>query len=421
MFYIVSDTIKALKYDKDMVLRNTCWVYLLNFLFIGSFYGQSSSELSFNKDIVVGAERLEEYVEWLKNKNVAIVANQTTILPTYKVHLVDTLMALGVNVVKVFSPEHGFRGSADAGEKVKSGRDIKTGLEVISLYGKHKKPTKLDLKNVDVVIFDLQDVGARFYTYISTMHYVMEACVENNKTLIILDRPNPNGFYVDGPVLEENKKSFVGMHPIPVVHGLTVGELANMIVGEKWIVSDSSFDMRVITSLHYTHKDFYELPVPPSPNLPNMAAIYLYPSLCFFEGTTISVGRGTEYPFQVFGSPEVKEGTFSFKPTSKTGAKQPLYENQLCVGYSVKEFGEEHIREIKGIYWYWLCNMYESSVNQESFFLSNHFIDLLAGTDKVRKAIQEGTPAQKLTSMWEEDLTTYKKLRKNYLLYDDFE
>lgn len=400
------------------------FIYLF-FLVLGpmNLFSQQFSEVEgfYDTTIKVGAEKMDQYLSLLKNKRVGVVANQTSVVGKANTHLVDTLKNLDVNVVKVFSPEHGFRGVASAGEKVKSGVDKKTGLPVISLYGKHKKPTKNDLADVDVILFDLQDVGARFYTYISTMHYVLESCVENNKQMIILDRPNPNGFYIDGPVLKEEFKSFVGIHPIPVVHGLTIGELAKMIIGEGWIKADTNFSLKIIECVNYSHKDFYKLPMAPSPNLPNMAAIYLYPSLCFFEGTKISVGRGTDMPFQIFGAPNILDGTYTFKPKSKIGAIEPKYENKICTGYNVKHFGSFYMRKIKELYLFWICGMYNQFENKDEFFLPNKFIDLLAGTDKLRLEIIRGTPPSQIKKIWKKELESYKKVRSKYLLYEDFE
>ena len=262
------------------------------------------------KEVVIGAARFEEYVPQLKGKKVGVVVNQTSAIDGE--HIVDILLAKEVNITKIFAPEHGFRGTADAGEKVKSGKDVKTGLPILSLYGKTRKPSKAMIQDLDVLIFDIQDVGARFYTYISTMHYVMEAAAENGKRVIVLDRPNPNGHYIDGPIRKSNLKSFVGMHPIPIVHGLTVGELAKMINGERWLKGGLTCDLTVVKCENYDHNTFYELPIKPSPNLPNIRSIYLYPSLCLFEGTVVSVGRGTSTPFQIYGHPRYKNGTYQF-------------------------------------------------------------------------------------------------------------
>jgi uncharacterized protein YbbC (DUF1343 family) len=325
----------------------------------------------------------------------------------------------GHNVVKVFSPEHGFRGTANAGEKVKSSKDIKTGLPIVSLYGKNKKPTKEQVKDLDVIIFDIQDVGARFYTYISTMHYIMESASENGKEVLILDRPNPNGFYIDGPVLESKFKSFVGMHPIPVVHGLTVGELAKMINGENWLKNKKKCKLKVIKCENYTHKDFYKLPIAPSPNLPNMSAIYLYPSLCFFEGTSVSVGRGTDFPFQVIGSPFVKKTQFSFVPKSNTGSKYPKHKNKLCNGYNLSVFGFVYVRNVNKLYFNWLIEMNKSTKGSK-YITRASFFDKLAGNDKLRKQIETNKTEEQIRDSWQKDLDLYKVIRKKYLLYKDF-
>ena len=303
-------------------------IYILFILFSSNLMAQN--ELFCNKNVTVGAESISDYIQDLENKKVAVVGNQSSLVNG--VHLVDTLISLNIDVVKVFSPEHGFRGKADAGEKVKSGIDSKTGLSIISLYGSNKKPKAEQLKGVDVVLFDIQDVGARFYTYISTLHYVMEACAENNIKLIVLDRPNPNGHYVDGQVLNPKYKSFVGMHQVPVVHGMTIGEYAQMINGENWLKNEIKCDLKVVNVKGWDHTQFYKLPIKPSPNLPNMLSIYLYPSLCFFEGTVVSVGRGTSFPFQVVGHPKFGEATFNFTPKPTSGAKHTKLENEKCFG-----------------------------------------------------------------------------------------
>ncbi len=412
-----------------MIFKNVRFFSFVFFLGIGSVLSQQTMQdnilvtdtnsIVYNDSITLGAEQYDAYLPKLKGKRVAIVANQTTVVNNGNEHLVDVLLNKGVTIVNVFSPEHGFRGKASAGEKVNSSIDDKTGLPIVSLYGKHKKPTKADLKDIDILIFDLQDVGARFYTYISTMHYVMEVCAEQKKELIVLDRPNPNGFYVDGPILEKQFKSFVGMHPIPVVHGLTVGELANMINEEGWIKPKLK-QLDVVKCLNYSHKDLYKLPVAPSPNLPNMASVYLYPSLCFFEGTSISVGRGTDKPFQIFGSPDVDSGTYNFMPKAKVGAMSPKHENKTCIGYDVSVFGKYYMKDIKELYLFWICSLYESSSNKEDFINRASFFDLLAGTDKLRKGIEKGLNPKELKETWSADLVEYQKMRKQYLLYEDY-
>jgi uncharacterized protein YbbC (DUF1343 family) len=361
---------------------------------------------------------MEKYLSSLKGKTIAVVANQTTMVG--QKHLVDTLLDLGIRIKCVFAPEHGFRGEAGAGEKIKDGIDAKTGLSIVSLYGNHLKPTAKDLENIDLVVFDIQDVGARFYTYISTLQYVMEACAENGIALVILDRPNPNGFYVDGPVLRDSFRSFVGMMPIPVVHGMTIGEYAKMLIGEQWVTNWRSMNLEVITVDNYTHKDHYHLPVRPSPNLPNMRSVYLYPSLCFFEGTAVSIGRGTEYPFQCYGFPGLKDGTFTFTPKDIAGvATDPPYENILCNGIDLRRtdihFGELPAKlELK-----WLQHSYDNFPEKEKFF--NSFFEKLAGNDILRKQIIGRIPEKEIRLSWEPELSKFKAIRKKYLLYPDFE
>ncbi|MBX9850392.1 MAG: DUF1343 domain-containing protein [Cytophagaceae bacterium] len=367
------------------------------------------------KKILTGAEQFEKYLPLLMNKNIALVVNHTAVVGN--AHLIDTLLASGVNIKKIFAPEHGFRGKADAGEKVNNETDKKTGLPIISLYGNNKKPTAQQLKDVDLVIFDIQDAGVRFYTYISTMHYTMEACAENKKELLILDRPNPNGYYVDGPVLDMKYKSFIGMHPIPLVHGLSVGELALMINGEKWLDSGKVCNLKVITNKNYSHKDTYSLPVKPSPNLPNDLAIKLYPSLGLFEGTIISVGRGTTFPFQVIGAPGKNYGSFTFTPKSLDGmAKNPPYENKVCNG---RDLRSEKITD--GFSVSYLIDMYTKTANKDTFFLKTNFINKLAGNDKLKEQIRSGMTEAQIKETWKADLEKYKAIRKKYLLYQDFE
>ncbi len=374
---------------------------------------------AFKTTIEVGAENVAAYLPLLEGKSVGVIANQTSMLND--VHLVDTLLALNVNVKRVFSPEHGFRGKADAGEKVKSGIDAKTGLPVASLYGKNKKPKPEVLEDLDVLVFDLQDVGVRFYTYISTMHYIMEAAAENGVEVIVLDRPNPNGFYVDGPVLELKHKSFVGMHPVPIVHGMTVGEYAQMINGEGWLAEGKTCSLTVIPCKDYGHNDFYRLPIKPSPNLPNMEAVYLYPSLCLFEGTVVSIGRGTDSPFQVVGHPDLSKKRFSFTPTSREGAKKPKHQDQLCYGYDLTTFGQVYMRNVKELYLFWVIGMYEDLEDKEDFFLPNKFFNLLAGNSTLMQQIKDEVSVEQIRASWEPKLSQFKTMRKKYLLYPDFE
>lgn len=368
--------------------------------------------------VITGAEQLNVYLPKLRNQKVAVVANQTSIVGNE--HLIDVLLHASIDVKKIMTPEHGFRGVAEAGEEVASSVDKKTGLPVISLYGDHKKPTADDLSGIDVVVFDLQDVGVRFYTYSSTLQYVMEACAEQKKKLILLDRPNPNGYYVDGPVLEPAYKSFVGMNPIPVVYGLTLGEYAQMLNGEGWLKDKMQCNLEIIPVKGYTHNTLYQLPVRPSPNLPNMTAVYLYPSLCFFEGTIVSIGRGTDYPFQIVGYPGFTEGPLEFTPHKNPEMKlSPLYENQKCHGFDLRDFGNYYIPTSKKLYLFWLKNIYDNYTQKDKFF--NSYFDKLAGTDKLRKQIIEGLNEDQIRQSWQKDLDAYKNIRKKYLLYPDFQ
>lgn len=368
---------------------------------------------SANGKVVTGAERLEQYLPLIRGKRVGMVVNQTSVVGKEQTHLLDTLLRLNVNVVKVFAPEHGFRGNADAGETVKDGKDARTGIPIISLYGANKKPAAAQLEDIDVVLFDIQDVGARFYTYISTMYYVMEACAENNRQMIILDRPNPCD-YIDGPVLKPTYRSFVGMLPIPVLHGCTVGELAQMINGEGWIANKKNpCPLRIIPVTGWKHGDSYSLPVKPSPNLPNNQSIRLYASLCPFEATRISVGRGTRFPFQVIGAPDRKFGNFSFTPRSLPGFdKQPMHKGTACYGEDLRT-----VTDVKGFTLNYVLRFYRLSGQGPAFFSRPHWFDLLMGTDSVRKAILRGEPEEKIRECWKKELQAYKETRKNYLLY----
>ena len=368
-----------------------------------------------DKRIVTGAERIAFHLPRLKGKRVALVTNQTG--QVAGVPLLDTLLALKVDVVKVFAPEHGFRGNADAGEHVASGVDKLTGLPVVSLYGKHKKPTAQDLQDVDLLVFDIQDVGVRFYTYTGTLHYVMEACAELGKPLMVFDRPNPNGFYVDGPVLDTAHRSFVGMHPVPLVHGMTIGEYAGMINGEGWLKGGVRCDLTVIPCIGYDHAVFYELPVRPSPNLPNMAAVYLYPSLGLFEGTIVSVGRGTDRPFQCIGYPGAGLGGFTFTPRSVPGAKDPPYKDKLCTGMDLAEYGRFFTRLEPQLHLHWLIGFHQACADRATFFTA--FFDKLAGGTALRTAIQAGQDEAHIRASWKPGLDAFKRIRAKYLLYDD--
>ncbi|MCI1752597.1 MAG: DUF1343 domain-containing protein [Flavobacteriales bacterium] len=360
-----------------------------------------------------GAERMDQYLPLLQGKRVAVVTNQTGMVGT--THLVDTLLARGVQVVKVFAPEHGFRGEADAGEHVADERDKHTGLPVISLYGKNKKPQPTQLADVDVVIFDIQDVGVRFFTYISTVHYVMEAVAEQHKQIIVLDRPNPNGFSVDGPVLDTAFVSFVGMDPVPLVHGMTVGEYARMVNGEGWLKGGVKCELTVVPCTGYDHGMRYMLPVKPSPNLSNMAAVHLYPSLGLFEGTIVSVGRGTDIPFQCIGYPENPWGDYVFTPKSMPGAKDPPYKGVPCVGADLRAENAAIGIAQKALDLQWLLGMYEHCGDKPKFF--NSFFNTLAGGPTLRKAIEAGRSEEEIRESWQPELDAFLKLRQPYLLY----
>jgi uncharacterized protein YbbC (DUF1343 family) len=363
--------------------------------------------------VQIGNQRLHLYLDSLKNKRVAIIGNQTSMLGDK--HLVDTLLSLGVKIQKVFSPEHGFRGDADAGEKVYSGVDPKTGIPLISLYGNNKKPKPSQLQDVDILLFDVQDVGVRFYTYISTLHYVMEACAENKKQLIVLDRPNPNAHYVDGPVREPRHKSFIGMHPVPIVYGMTIGEYALMVNGECWL-SDSSFcDLSVVSCKFYNRKMKYPVTVPPSPNLRSDISISLYPSLCFFEATTISVGRGTERPFEMFGHPLFPELGYSFTPIPSIGAKNPLWENRICKGQDLAEHAKRRMYEINLD---WLLDAKKYLGDTVEFINQPHFFDRLAGTSELRRQVYEGWSEKDIRHSWRPGIQEFRKIRSKYLLYE---
>lgn len=366
-----------------------------------------------------GADRLEELFPLLENKRISLVVNQTSLVQN--VHLLDTLYNKGVHITQVFAPEHGFRGDADAGEFIKNGKDYRTQVPIISLYGKNKKPQPAQLQQTDIMIFDIQDVGARFYTYISTMFYVMQACAENNKELIILDRPNPCD-YVDGPVLDMKYKSFVGMLPIPVLHGCTIGELAQMINGEGWLGNNLQCPLKVITIEDWKHGQPYSLPVKPSPNLPNDQAIALYPSLCPFEGTSVSVGRGTDFPFQIIGSPTTKNLKFRFMPHPMKGSdKHPLHQDTYCYGLNLSS--EKNIP--KGFSLQYVIQFYNYFQNltkhaEKEFFTRPHWFDLLMGTNQVRLDILKNKTEEQIRSAWQKKLNQYKEIRKKYLLYEDY-
>ncbi|MFV5702980.1 exo-beta-N-acetylmuramidase NamZ domain-containing protein [Flavobacterium sp. XS2P12] len=359
--------------------------------------------------IKTGGDNYNNYLPLLKDKKIGIVTNQTGILSN-KTHLVDFLLEKNIAIQKIFAPEHGFRGTADAGEHVVDGKDSKTGLSIISLYGDHKKPKSEQLAGIDIMVFDLQDVGARFYTYISSLHYIMEACAENNIPLLILDRPNPNGRIVDGPILEEAFTSFVGMHPIPLLHGMTIGEYAQMINGEKWLKNEEQCKLTVIPCINYNRKMNYSLPVKPSPNLPNDQAVNLYASLCLFEGTNVSVGRGTEKQFQIYGSPYLPKSDFSFIPKPNFGAQKPVYNGVLCYGEDLSTHSRLNQLELK-----WIIKAYQTTTDKSKFF--NPFFTKLAGTKKLQQQIEAGTSEGKIRESWKKGLIEFKELRAQYLIY----
>ena len=369
--------------------------------------------------IQVGAAQLDNYLSKIKNKNLALLVNQTSMVG--EEHLVDVLLKNEVAIKKIFAPEHGFRGQADAGEKVKDGKDAKTGIPLFSLYGKNKKPTPEHLSGIDMVVFDIQDVGARFYTYISSMSYLMEACAENDVEVLILDRPNPNGHYIDGPILKDDYSSFVGLHPIPVVHGMTVGEYAQMVNGEGWLKNSVKCKLNVIKCKNYDHQTFYDLPVKPSPNLPNLLSIYLYPSLCFFEGTTVSIGRGTNTQFQVIGHPDFQQGDYNYTPVSMAGAKYPKHENKNCNGFDLTSLPLDEFQNRGQLNLNYLIGFYNNFPNKNSFFLENKFFDKLAGSATLRWQIINGKSEEEIRGSWQSGLANFQNIRKKYLLYKDFE
>lgn len=406
-------------------------------IFVISFL---SLHVNSQRKILTGAERLNKYLPLLKGKHVGVFANQTSMVGN--VHLVDTLQKLGVKITAIFGPEHGFRGTAGAGEKVGNYIDKETGIPVISLYGSKRRPSAEDLKNIDILLFDIQDVGVRFYTYISSLQEYMEAAFENGKPLIILDRPNPNGFYVDGPVLQSPFKSFVGMQPVPIVYGMTIGEYALMLAGEKWLTekanakyakfkNDKSAKVHflVVKNANYDHNCTYELPVKPSPNLPEIQSVYLYPSTCLFEGTTLSEGRGTDKPFQIFGAPSLPDTLFSFTPQPREGAPKSKHYGEVCYGWNLHGTPAEVLKKIdKRIQLKWIMEAYRLFPEKDSFFIipksgdmSKSFFDKLAGNNELWQQIRDGKTESEIRASWEPALSAFKKIRKKYLLYKDFE
>lgn len=401
-----------------MVLIPRKSTYLFLFLTVSFLLTACAQKTADRKEILTGAERTELYIPALKGKNIAVVANQTSVIKKKSksgkneyIHVVDSLLSLQLKITKVFAPEHGFRGKADAGELVRDGIDTKTRLPIISLYGKNKKPSAEQLQGIDILVFDIQDVGARFYTYISTLHYVMEACAESNIPVIVLDRPNPNGHYIDGPILEKEHQSFVGMHPVPIVYGMTIGEYGTMINGEKWLKNGAQCDLTVIPLQNYTHQSTYSLPIKPSPNLPNDQAINLYPSLCFFEGTNVNAGRGTEMQFQVYGSPYLngKDG-FSYTPVANAGSKYPKHKNVECFGEDLRGQAKLNTLNLS-----WLLKAYHQ--NKKSPFF-NAFFTKLSGTKTLQAQIEKGMTEEAIKNSWKSGLDRFAQTRKNYLIYN---
>ncbi len=407
-----------LSFNRNL-FKNTFFILLITLYACGNAQQQREKNIEQNASqlpIITAAQQLELWLPLIENKKIGFVGNHTSIVHDKnenQIHSIDTLISRGIHIIRVFAPEHGFRGKVDAGEHVKNGIDTKTGLSIISLYGKNKKPFPEQLKDIEYMIFDIQDVGVRFYTYISTLHYIMEACAESNIPLLVLDRPNPNAHYVDGPILDKKFKSFVGMHPVPIVYGMTIGEYAKMINGEKWLKSGIQCDLKVIPIKNYNHKTPYSLPVKPSPNLPNDIAINLYPSLCFFEGTkNVSVGRGTDMQFQVYGFPKTATNIydFCFTPQPNDGAKHPKNNNSLCCGEDLRN---QHT--LSGINLQWIKNTYQNSSNKTTFF--NSFFEKLVGTSLLRKQIIEETSIENIKISWKQGLDNFKKTRQKYLLY----
>jgi len=402
------------------MFKNTVLLFVLILISCGSkskdgLVQDDKTELN-NELIVTGANQTDAYLPLLKGKRVGIVANQTSVIfksdkKTYT-HIIDSLLALNIGVKKVFAPEHGFRGTADAGEHINDGVDKKTGMPIISLHGDNKKPSKPQLADLDLLIFDIQDVGARFYTYISSLHYVMEACAEANIPVIVLDRPNPNSHYIDGPIMEMTHKSFIGMHPIPVVHGMTIGEYAQMINGEHWLKNGAECELTVIPIKNYTHKKPYSLPIKPSPNLPNDVAINLYPSLCFFEGTNVSAGRGTSGQFQIYGSPflDRDDYTFKFVPQPNEGAKYPKHKGELCYGEDLRNHKTLNMINLS-----YLISAYNNSVGKQEFF--SDFFTKLAGTKQLQQQIEDGMSEKDIKASWAKGLSEFKIMRRQYLIY----
>ncbi|WP_294278263.1 DUF1343 domain-containing protein [uncultured Chryseobacterium sp.] len=395
----------------DFKIKNLLFICLI---FLGVFnqcYSQAQKESGF----ATGADQPEKYIPLLRNKTVGVVTNQTGLMHD-RTYLVDFLIKNNIRIKSIFAPEHGFRGDADAGETVKNGTDAKTGIPVISLYGNNKKPTPEQLKGIDIVVFDIQDVGVRFYTYISTLTYLMEAAAENNVEVMVLDRPNPHDGYTDGPVLRQKWSSFVGLHEVPVVYGLTIGEYGKMVNGEKWLKNGIQAKYTLVSMKNYHKKQRYAISDKPSPNLPNDKSINLYPSLCFFEGTQVSVGRGTSLPFQIYGSPWTKGLPYSFTPKPNAGAKDPFLNGKLCYGENLSEYPGD----LRALNLEWVIKAYQHYKNPgQDFFLKNLWFDKLAGTDELRKQIIKGTSVSDIKKSWQPDLEKFEKIRSKYVVYQD--
>jgi uncharacterized protein YbbC (DUF1343 family) len=406
--------------QKNIVMNKKLFLLLI---LLGSFVcnSQTNSILSIDiedTNIQVGAARTQEYFPLLKGKNIALCVNHTAMIGN--THLLDTLISAGIHVVKIFAPEHGFSGEAEAGKAISNSVDTKTKVPVVSIYGQNKKPSKEQLRGIDVIVFDIQDVGARFFTYISTLHYIMEAAAENNVKVMVLDRPNPNGYWVDGTVLDTAYRSFVGMHPVPIVHGMTIGEYAKMINGEGWLAEKKQCNLTIILVLGYTHFQRYQLPKPPSPNLSSMAAIYLYPTLCLFEGTCMSLGRGTDKPFCIFGHPDFPIGNFYFTPRSIPNvAEKPPHLGEKCRGFDITDYSLTILKNNNLIDIDLIIEAYQNFPNKSQFFTA--FFDKLAGNKSLREQIIAGKTSAEIRKSWKKDLDTFKKNRKKYLLYTDFE
>jgi uncharacterized protein YbbC (DUF1343 family) len=396
--------------------------FLYALLFFAACHPKAIQQRSNDKGqtgVIVGAARFDAYLTQLKGKKIGLVVNQTSLVE--QTHLADTLLKQGIQIGVIFAPEHGFRGNADAGEKINNSVDKRTGIPIISIYGKKNKPDSSDLKNIDLLVFDIQDVGLRYYTYISTLQYIMEAAAENHIPVLVLDRPNPNGHYLDGLVLDKSLKSFIGMQPVPTVYGMTIGEYAQLLNGESWLNQHLKCSLNVIPCQGYDHKTFYDLPVKPSPNLPNLRSIYLYSSLCYFEGTNISLGRGTDKQFQLYGAPDLPKTGFKFTPMPNEGAKEPPHKGKICYGWDLSQLKLSDLQAERRINLSYLINAYQQYPDKNNFFLKSNFFDKLAGSTQLREQLIAGTPEAEIKKSWQPGLNHFKTIRKKYLLYTDFD